>query len=107
MKIIRDWVATRKANQWSQNNNTGNYSSHKRKLCHKPLSKPSSPLVYSLFSTTKWLTFFLISVKMDLESKARGIQFEPERSLSNHEGLFKDSSDEGNTMESDVCNERL
>ena len=44
---------------------------------------------------------------MDLESKARDIQFEPERGLSNHEGLFKDSSDEGNTMESDVCNERL
>ena len=44
---------------------------------------------------------------MDLESKARGVRFEPERSLSNHEGLFKDSSDEGNTMESDVCNERL
>ena len=35
---------------------------------------------------------------MDLESKVMGFQFEPERSISSHEGFYQDSSDEGNTM---------
>ena len=48
-----------------------------------------------MFPTTKSLTFFLISVKMDLEDKVIGFQFEQERSVSNHEEFFKDSSDEG------------
>ena len=34
------------------------------------------------------LTFFLISVKMDLGNKVIGFQFEPERSISNHKGFF-------------------
>ena len=61
---------------------------------HKPLRKLSS-LVYSLFPNDNSLTFFLISVKMDLENKVIGFQFEPERSISNHKGFFQDSSDEG------------
>ena len=36
---------------------------------------------------------------MDLECKVMGFQFEPERSISSHEGFYQDSSDEGNTME--------
>ena len=54
---------------------------------HKPSRKPSS-LVYSLFPNDNSLTFFLISVKMDLENKVIGFQFEPERSISNHKGFF-------------------
>ena len=54
---------------------------------HKPLRKPSS-LAYSLFPNDNSLTFFLISVKMDLENKVIGFQFEPERSISNHKGFF-------------------
>ena len=40
----------------------------------------------------------MISVKIDLEGKVMGFQFEPERSISSHEGFYQDSSDEGNTM---------
>ena len=58
---------------------------------HKPSREPSS-LVYSLFPNDNYLTFFLISVKMDLENKVIagciGFQFEPERSISNHKGFF-------------------
>ena len=36
---------------------------------------------------------------MDPESKVMGFQFEPQRSISSHEGFFQDSSDEGNTTE--------
>ena len=64
-----------------------------KSLHHKPSRKPSS-LVYSLFPNDNSLTFFLISVKMDLENKVIGFQFEPERSISNHKGFFQDSSDE-------------
>ena len=51
----------------------------------------------------------MISVKMDLESKVMGFQFEPERSISSHEGFYQDSSDEGNITEQDtfVWKERL
>ena len=63
----------------------------------KPLS-----LVYSLFPTTKSLMFFLISVKMDLKNKVIGFQFEPERSISNHEGFYQDINDEGDVMEQDM-----
>ena len=31
-----------------------------------------------------------------------GFQFEPERSISNHEGFYQDNSDEGNTTEQDM-----
>ena len=58
-----------------------------------------------MFPTTKSLKFFLISVisvKMDLESKVMGFQFEPERRISSHEGSHQDSSDEGNTTERDA-----
>ena len=48
------------------------------------------------------LGFFLISVKMDLESKAMGFHFEPERSISSHEGFYQDRGDEGNTTERDM-----
>ena len=60
---------------------------------HKPSRKPSS-LVYSVFPNKKSFSFFLISVKMDLEIKVIGFQFEPEKSISNHKGFFQDSSDE-------------
>ena len=36
---------------------------------------------------------------MDLENKVTGFQFEPQQSISNHEGLYQDSSDEGDAME--------
>ena len=39
---------------------------------------------------------------MDLENKVIGFQFEPERTISNHEGFYQDSSDEGNAMERDM-----
>ena len=39
---------------------------------------------------------------MDLESKVMGFQFEPEMSISSHEGFYQDSSDEGNTIERDT-----
>ena len=39
---------------------------------------------------------------MDLESEFMSFQFEPERSISSHEGFYQDSSDEGNTMERDT-----
>ena len=58
-----------------------------KSLRHKPSRKPSS-LVYSVFPNNKSLSFFLISVKMDLENKVIGFQFEPERSISNHKGFF-------------------
>ena len=69
------------------------------------MKKPSS-LVYSLFPTTKSLTFFLISVKMDLENKVIGFQFEPERSIFNHEGFYQDSSDEGDAIERDILDRK-
>ena len=68
---------------------------------HKPSRKPSS-FVYELFYNNKSLTFFLINVKMDLENKVIGFQFEPERNTSNHKGFFQDSSDEGDAMERDM-----
>ena len=58
-----------------------------KNLRHKPSRNPSS-LVYSLFPTAKSLTFFLINVKVDLENKVIGFQFEPERSIS----IMKDST---------------
>ena len=72
---------------------------------HKPSRKPSS-LVYSLFPTTKSLTFFLISVKMDLENKVMCFQPEPERSIFNHKGLYQDSSDEGDAIERDILDRK-
>ena len=63
-------------------------------LRHKPSRKPSS-LVYSLFPTVFYTHcflhcfLFLISVKIDLENKVIGFQFEPERSISNHEGFYQ------------------
>ena len=42
----------------------------------------------------KSLTFFFISVKIDLENKVTGFQFESKRSVSNHEGFYQYSSDE-------------
>ena len=68
---------------------------------HKPSRKPSS-LVYSLFLNDNPLTFFLISVKIDLENKVIGFQFEPQRSISNHKGFFQDSCAEGDIMERDM-----
>ena len=102
MKIIRDWVKARKANQWYQwyQNNNRKLVYSKKSLRHKPSRKPSS-LVYSLFPNDNSLTFFLISVKMDLENKVIGFQFEPERSISNHKGFFQNSSDGGDAMDCD------
>ena len=42
----------------------------------------------------KSLTFFFISVKIDLENKVTGFQFESKRSVFNHEGFYQYSSDE-------------
>ena len=39
---------------------------------------------------------------MDLKNKVIGFQFELERSISNHEGFYQDSSDEGDAMERDM-----
>ena len=39
---------------------------------------------------------------MDLENKAIGFQFELERTLSNPEGFYQDSSHEGDAMERDM-----
>ena len=39
---------------------------------------------------------------MDLKNKAIGFQFELERTLSNPEGFYQDSSHEGDTMEPDM-----
>ena len=39
---------------------------------------------------------------MDLENKVIGLQFEPERSISNHKEFSQDSSDEGDAMERDM-----
>ena len=36
---------------------------------------------------------------MDLRNKVTGFQFEPERSIFNHEGLYQDTSDEGDAIE--------
>ena len=57
-----------------------------------------------MFLTSKSLRFFLISVKMDLEWKVMGFQFEPERNILDwiHEGFYQDSSDENNIMEQDT-----
>ena len=46
--------------------------------------------------------FSLINVKMDLENKVTGFQFELERSISNHKGFFQVSSDESDAMEPDM-----
>ena len=56
----------------------------------------------SLFVTTKSVRFFLISVKINLESKDMGFQFDPERSMSSHEGFYQGCSDEGNTTKQDM-----
>ena len=39
---------------------------------------------------------------MNLENKVIGFQFEPERSISNHEELSQDSCDEVDAMERDI-----
>ena len=39
---------------------------------------------------------------MDLENKVIGFQFEPERSIFNHERFYQDSSDEGDAIERDM-----
>ena len=72
-----------------------------KSLRHKPSRKPSS-LVYSLFPNDNSLTFFLISVKMNLENKVIGFQFQPERSISNHNGFFQDSSEEIDAIKRDI-----
>ena len=97
MKIIRDWVKARKANQWSQNNNTGNWSN----LCHT-LQENLHCLFIHCFLLLSVLHFFLISVKMYLENKVVGFQFEPKRSVSNHEGFYQDCRDEGDALEQDM-----
>ena len=43
---------------------------------------------------------------MDLENKVIGFQFEPERSISNHEGFYQDSSDEGDVIERDMLDRK-
>ena len=72
-----------------------------KSLRHKPSRKPSS-LVYLLFPANNSLMLFFIGVKLDLENKAIGFQFQPERSISNHKGFFQHSSDEGDAMKRDM-----
>ena len=84
---------------------TGNQSSRKNVCAINHRVKPS-PLVYSLFLNDNPLTFFLISVKIDLENKVIGFQFQPQRSISNHKGFFQDSGDEGDVMERDMFNRK-
>ena len=55
-----------------------------------------------MFPNNKSLSFFLNGVKMGLENKVTGFQFEPERSISNHKGFFQNSSDAGDAMEQDM-----
>ena len=55
-----------------------------------------------MFPTTKSLTFFLIIVKTDLENKVIRFQFEPGRSIFNHERFYQDSGDEGDAIEPDM-----
>ena len=43
---------------------------------------------------------------MDLENKVIGFQIVPERSISNHEGFYQDSSDEGVAMEQDMVDRK-
>ena len=48
----------------------------------------------------------MISVKMDLENKVIGFQFESERIISNHKRFFQDSSDEGDAIEGDMLDRK-
>ena len=50
----------------------------------------------------EFVTFLSIIVKMDLKNKVIGFQPEPEMSISNHEGFYPDSNDEGDTMKRDM-----
>ena len=43
---------------------------------------------------------------MDLENKVIGFEFEPERSIFNHEGFYQDSSDEGDAIERDLLDRK-
>ena len=43
---------------------------------------------------------------MDLENKVIGFQFEPERSIFNHEEFYQDSSDEGDAIERDMLDRK-
>ena len=43
---------------------------------------------------------------MDLENKVIGFQFEPERSIFNHEGFYQDSSDKGDAIERDMLDRK-
>ena len=43
---------------------------------------------------------------MDLENKVIGFQFEPERSIFNHEGFYQDSSDEGDAIKRDMLDRK-
>ena len=50
--------------------------------------------------------FFLISVKIDLENKVIGFQFELERSIFNHEGFYQDNSNEGDAIKQDMLDRK-
>ena len=43
---------------------------------------------------------------MDLENNVIGFQFEPERSIFNHERFYQDSSDEGDAIESNMLDRK-
>ena len=43
---------------------------------------------------------------MELENKVIGFQFEPEKSIFNHEGFYQDSSDEGDAIEQDMLDRK-
>ena len=44
---------------------------------------------------------------MDLASKVMGFHFEPEISISNHEGFYQDRSDGDNTTERDMLSGKI
>ena len=55
-----------------------------------------------MFPNNNSLTFFLISVKVDLGNKVIGFHLVPERSIPNHKGFFQDSNDECDAMDRDM-----
>ena len=43
---------------------------------------------------------------MDLENKVIGFQFDPERSIFNHEGFYQNNSNEGDAIERDILDRK-
>ena len=91
-----------KSKLWQKISLVKKKTKNKKKTITPYSLKKASLLVHSLFPASKVFRFILISVKMDIESKVISFWFQPERSISNREGFYQDSSDEGNTTEQDM-----